>query len=67
MLKDQDMNLDQVRAGLSWHYKKYQNKQMPTDRDLYSEAETEARDAKRGLWYDADPVPLWEYRKLKRK
>ena len=67
LLSDQDINLEQVRAGLAWHYKKYQNEQTPSDRELYSEAEIEARDAGRGLWYDFIPVPPWEYRKLKRK
>ena len=66
LLSDQDMNLEQIRAGLAWHYKKYQDEQTPADRELYSEAEIEAREAKRGLWYDAEPVPPWEYRKIKR-
>ena len=65
LLSDQDMNLEQVRAGLAWHYKKYQKDQTSADRELYSEAEIEAREAGRGLWYDADPVPPWEYRKRK--
>ena len=67
LLSDQDMNLEQIRAGLAWHYKKYQDEQTPADRELYSEAEIEAREAKRGLWYDAEPVPPWEYRQIKRK
>ena len=67
MLNDEDMNLEQVRAGLAWHYKKYQKEQSPEDREFYSESEIEARKDKRGLWYDANPVPPWEYRELKRK
>jgi endonuclease YncB( thermonuclease family) len=67
LLNNEDMNLEQIRAGLAWHYKKYQNEQTPTDRELYSKAEIEAREARRGLWYDPEPVPPWEYRKLKRK
>ena len=65
LLSDQDMNLEQVRAGLVWHYKKYQKEQTLADRELYSEAETEAREAGRGLWRDPAPVPPWEYRKRK--
>ena len=65
LLSDQDMNLEQVRAGLAWHYKKYQKEQAQADRELYSEAEHEARDAGRGLWHDPEPVPPWEYRKRK--
>ena len=67
LLNDKDMNLEQVRAGLAWHYKKYQKEQTPEDLELYSEAEIEAREARRGLWHDPEPVPPWEYRKLKRK
>ena len=26
----------------------------------------EARDARRGLWVDNDPVPPWEWRRMKR-
>ncbi|MDB4409331.1 thermonuclease family protein [Gammaproteobacteria bacterium] len=67
LLSNEDMNLEQIKAGLAWHYKKYQKDQEPADRELYSEAEIEAREAKRGLWYDPDPVPPWEHRKSKRK
>ena len=66
LLSDQDMNLEQIRAGLAWHYKKYQNEQTPADRELYAQAEIEAREVRRGLWYDAEPVPPWEYREIKR-
>jgi endonuclease YncB( thermonuclease family) len=67
LLSNEDMNLEQVMAGLAWHYKKYQNEQPPADRELYSETEIKAKKAKRGLWHDTDPVPPWEYRSLKRK
>ena len=67
LLDGEDMNLEQIKAGLAWHYKKYQNEQTPTDRKLYSKAEIKAREAKRGLWHDPEPVPPWEYRKMKRR
>ena len=63
LLDDEDMNLEQVKAGLAWHYKKYQKEQPLTDREAYSEAEIEARAAKRGLWYDPEPISPWEYRR----
>ncbi len=28
--------------------------------------EHKAREAKKGLWADPQPVPLWEWRKIKR-
>ena len=65
LLNGEDMNLEQVRAGLAWHYKKYQKEQSPEDRQLYSAMEIEAREAGRGLWRDPAPVPPWEHRKRK--
>ena len=66
LLSNKDMNLEQIKAGLAWHYKKYQKEQTPADRELYSEAEIEAKEAKTGLWFDPEPLPPWEYRRLKR-
>jgi len=50
MLGGRDVNLAQVEAGLAWHYLDYAREQSPTDRGLYSQAETRARDANLGLW-----------------
>lgn len=61
-----DVNLLQVKAGLAWHYKYYQDEQSPADRRLYADAETEARSAKRGLWADPGPIPPWDFRRGKR-
>ena len=67
LLADEDMNLEQIKAGLAWHYKYYQKEQTPADRVKYSDMEREARMEKRGLWYDTNPVPPWDYRKAERK
>ena len=66
LLSDQDMNLEQIKAGLAWHYKKYQDKQAATDRVKYSDAEEDAKRNKRGLWTDRAPVSPWQYRKARR-
>lgn len=58
-----DACLAQVQAGMAWHYKYYQDEQSPEDRRLYAEAEREAREARRGLWSDPDPVPPWDFRR----
>ena len=63
----EDVNLEQVEAGMAWHYKKYQGEQSASDRVKYSDAELEARRHKLGLWHDPNPVPPWEYRQAKRK
>ena len=66
LLNSKDMNLEQIKSGMAWHYKKYQKEQSQSDRMLYSEAEIGAREARRGLWQDPEPIPPWEYRKLKK-
>ncbi len=57
-----DICLEQIKAGLAWHFKQHQNEQTAADQQRYAEAENEARAAKRGLWQDPDAIPPWEYR-----
>ena len=61
-----DACLEQIKAGLAWHYKKYQNEQEPRDRTLYAQAENQARAERIGLWRDNNPRPPWEFRRLYR-
>lgn len=65
LLDGKDECLEQVMAGFAWHYKKYEREQTPEDRRIYSAAEQDAREAKRGLWQDREPLPPWEWRKNK--
>jgi endonuclease YncB( thermonuclease family) len=62
LLNGSDVCLEQVKAGMAWHYKYYQSEQSPEDRKLYADAEVEARAAARGLWNDVNPMPPWEFR-----
>lgn len=55
-------NLEQVKAGLAWHYKKYADEQSEADRKTYSDEETKAKAAKLGLWQMQNPTPPWDYR-----
>lgn len=57
-----DANLAQVRAGLAWHYKKYQKEQPLDDRLEYTRTEVKAREAGKGLWKDPQAVPPWGWR-----
>jgi micrococcal nuclease len=50
-------NRENVKAGFAWWFRKY----APHDTELEA-MESEARQAKRGLWVEPDPVPPWEYR-----
>jgi len=55
-LEDRRLCLEMVAEGYAWHYLKYsKDPQLAT-------AEKEAREAKRGLWSEANPTPPWEYR-----
>ena len=58
-----DANLEQVKAGMAWHYKQYQREQSEADRIAYTEAEGQARAGKRGLWIDREPTPPWDWRR----
>lgn len=62
MLDGHDMNIEQVKAGLAWHFKKYEDEQSPEDRRTYSAAEQAARAATLGLWKDAAPTAPGDWR-----
>lgn len=60
LIDGRDVNLEMLEQGMAWHYTKY-------DKNVrLSRAEGEARAAQRGLWQDRDPVPPWDWRKIKR-
>jgi len=67
LLSGEDVNLEQVEAGLAWHYKRYEREQSPSDRVKYSDAELETRRLRVGLWRDPNPVPPWDYRQAERE
>jgi endonuclease YncB( thermonuclease family) len=67
VLDGKDINLEQVRAGMAWHYKFYENEQTPEDRELYAKAEEGARSARRGLWQDPNPVEPYQFRKEEKR
>jgi endonuclease YncB( thermonuclease family) len=54
-----NVNLEQVRRGMAWHYERY-------SRDAaYAEAEVRARQQRVGLWAERSPTPPWEWRRGK--
>lgn len=61
-----DANLEQVKAGMAWHYKKYQREQSSEDRAAYVLAEEQARSVMKGLWSDTAPIPPWDWRKAQK-
>jgi endonuclease YncB( thermonuclease family) len=44
-----DANLEQVTAGMGWHYKQYAKVQSPKDREDYEVAEFNAKICRMGL------------------
>lgn len=56
------VNLQQVQAGLAWHYA-FPGQPWTADDDLLARAEQEARVARRGLWARPGPKPPWQYRR----
>lgn len=55
----QNINAAMVEQGMAWVYRQYAKDQV-----LFA-LEVDARKHGRGLWVDANPVPPWEFRRLK--
>jgi endonuclease YncB( thermonuclease family) len=62
-----DANLEQVKRGMAWFYKKYQKEQPLQDRLDYLHEQEAAELAHLGLWADNAPIPPWEFRKQAKK
>lgn len=57
-----NVNHELVKEGWCWWYRKV----APDNAEL-EQLELEAREAKKGLWADSEPIPPWEYRKAQRR
>lgn len=66
LVKGVDANLEQVKRGLAWFYKKYQNEQPLQDRLDYMHAQEDAEKNRVGLWVDQAPIAPWDFRRAKR-
>jgi hypothetical protein len=53
---DRWINKEMVQEGWAWHYRQYSKS------EVLSDAESEARTAKVGLWADEHPIAPWEFR-----
>jgi micrococcal nuclease len=56
-----DINMLSLKAGCSWHYKRYS-----TDKE-YANTEEYARNNRIGLWEADNPIPPWEWRNIKKE
>lgn len=61
LLGDTDVNAKMIQDGWAWHFKKY------NDEERLSKLEQEARESKRGLWAESDPLAPWDYRARQKK
>ena len=64
--RELDAGLTQITLGMAWHYKEYQQEQPESERELYANAEIDARRNRQGLWADQNPVPPWIVRRERR-
>jgi len=55
------LNLELIREGFCWWYRKY----VPGNAVLEG-LEKKAREGRKGLWADPQPVPPWEWRRRSR-
>ena len=65
MINGTDVNLEQVKRGLAWWYKKYQKEQSQQDRLDYLHAQESAEASRVGLWTDEYAIAPWEFRHSK--
>ncbi len=54
------LNEELLKAGLAWHYKYYDKTEE------FAKLERRAKRKKVGLWKYKNPIPPWDFRKLKR-
>lgn len=60
LLNGMDLNREMVRRGYAWAYVRHLRRPHAS---AYLGAEQEARQARRGLWGERNPMPPWEFRR----
>jgi endonuclease YncB( thermonuclease family) len=66
LVNDEDVNLEQIKRGMAWFYKKYKGELIQEDRIIYDQAQLEAEANQVGLWVDSYPIPPWDFRKQRK-
>ena len=54
-----DINTEQIRCGLAWHFKACQREQSPEDRQTYASPGQVASVRRLRLWHDIAPAAPW--------
>jgi endonuclease YncB( thermonuclease family) len=65
ILNGQDINLEQIKAGMAWWYRYYKKQQSQADQIAYEEAEDHVRVNRLGLWAEENPIEPWRWRRIK--
>ena len=63
---DTDVGLAQVCAGYAWVFEAFVDELPVAEQQLYRDCQIEAKANRRGLWRDAQPMPPWQWRYLRR-
>ena len=61
LLNDADIGAQMIRDGAAWFDSSNGNRLSPTNREVYEQSEQAARNEKRGLWQQENPVAPWEF------
>lgn len=62
LLDGQDVNLEQLKAGMAWWDKHYAHEQSAEDRSTYERAQFWAQAGRLGLWSETNPESPWKFR-----
>lgn len=55
-----NVNEKLLEAGLAWHYRQYDKNPD------WAKLEAKAKKEKKGLWIQLNPIPPWDFRRMKR-
>ena len=61
LLNNADIGAQMIRDGAAWFDTNNGNRLSVTDRDVYQQSEQAARNERRGLWQQENPVAPWEF------
>jgi len=57
-----DVGAQMIRDGVAWYDRANERDLTEGDRTVYAESEQAARNERRGLWGDKDPISPWQFR-----
>ena len=61
LLNNADIGAQMIRDGAAWFDTNITNRLSVTDRDVYQQSEQAARNERRGLWQEENPIAPWEF------